>query len=53
MTRFLLAAHDNCILGDPGADSGASRKSGRANKKVGEEKSRAKVRAPGKNVSPE
>jgi len=40
-----------CILGDPGADSGG--KSERANKKVGEEKSRAKRKASEENVSPE
>jgi len=40
------------ILGDPGADSGA-RECRNGQKKVGEEKSRAKREAPGENVSPE
>ena len=40
------------ILGDPGSDSGGEGKSKRATKKIGEEKSRARARAPGDKVLP-
>ena len=41
------------ILGDPGADSGGEGKSKRATKKIGEEKSRAREKAPGDKVLPD
>jgi len=41
---------DTSILGDPGAVSGGRRKSKRARKNLGEEKSRTSERAPGDKV---
>ena len=40
-------AGGSAILGDPGAVSGGGKKAKRARKKIGEEKSRKKVGAPG------